>query len=110
MQRRLQMNDFGKNTSTQRFYPISQSQTPKIDAAVKKEEKFDCVEQNTSRSKKTEEMGTQTSDLVPYELLLNDICNQKIQEASSESPTILLDRYIETCVATNSFGDCNKSS
>lgn len=102
------MNDCVKNTNVQRFCPISQ--TIKLDNIVKNEEKLDCTEQNASKTKKTEEIGTQTLDFIPYEHLLKDICNQKNQEANTEPPTILLDRYIETCVGTNSSSDYNRSS
>ncbi|XP_043481993.1 hamartin [Leptopilina heterotoma] len=108
LQQRLQMNDCVKNKNVQRFFPISQSQTTKLDNSGNNE-KLDCIEQNASRLKKTEEIGTQTLDFIPYEHLLKDICNKKNQEASSESPAILLDRYIETCVGTNSSSDCNRS-
>ena len=113
LERRLQMNEFGKNPSVQRFHPVSESQTLRNDSAVKIEERVDCTEENASRLKKTEEIGTQTSDLVPYEHLLKDILNQRNQEANNSesrlSPTTILDRYVETCARTSSFSD-NRSS
>lgn len=103
------MNDCVKNKNVQRFLPIAQSPATKLDNSGNNE-KLDCIEQNASRVRKTEEIGTQTQDFIPYEHLLKDICNQKNQEASTESPAILLDRYIETCVGTNSPSDFNRSS
>lgn len=58
-------------------------------------------------TKKLEETGTQTFDLLPYEYLLLGILDQKnemnLQKHSSQdtelglSPTAMLDRYVEAC-------------
>lgn len=66
--------------------------------------------------KKLEEIGTQTSDLLPYEYLLVGILDQKNQmnvqkyvQQNAEfrlSPTAMLDRYVEACTrASNVSGD-----
>lgn len=57
--------------------------------------------------KRSEEVGTQTFDLLPYERLLLGICEQKSQMNSQKgslhgtssrlSPTGMLDRYVQAC-------------
>ena len=112
--RRLQMNDAEDNASIQKSHPIVQSLTSKEESCVKIEDKADSVEQKASGLKKTEEIGTQTSDLVPYDYLLKDILNQRNQEVADTesrlSPTTILDRYVETCARTSSFSDQSRSS
>lgn len=68
-------------------------------------------------TKKLEEAGTQTFDLLPYEYLLLGIFDQKNQMDTIQkraykdvefrlSPTAMLDRYVEACTrATNFSGD-----
>lgn len=64
-------------------------------------------------TKKLEETGTQTFDLLPYEYLLLGILDQKnemnLQKHSSQdtelrlSPTAMLDRYVEACTHSGNY-------
>ncbi|XP_034946883.1 hamartin [Chelonus insularis] len=72
--------------------------------------------ESCSDLKPSNEVCTQTTDLIPYEHLLNEVLEPKTKEQqitkinsdSRLSPTLMLDRYIEACARVSSNDSSEK--
>ncbi|XP_043248738.1 hamartin [Colletes gigas] len=105
-----------KNSNSSSLSKVRKSKScPDMD--IKKQTKGGKTDQmKVIGGKRLEEIGTQTSDLLPYEYLLLGILDQtnqmnvqkRVQQDAEVrlSPTAMLDRYVEACTrASNVSGD-----